>query len=520
MTLAARSAFIRHGVHEERDALRLARAAVRNKVVLGPKASRHPGCVRAGLGVRFVAMLLFLAPASVQSASAVTQSSLHFSVPVRIALAPPAPGPGLPAGAEPRVAIGSHGRVFAMTTAAQGAPVVYRSDDSGRTWRQMAAPFAETVATPDLDIVVLPSGRVVATGLDEAAFQIIASYSDDSGATWYESTGTRLADQDRPWLAAGPHNRVYLLFHNLFSGLATENMFVSTSTDGGRAFGPPVPVTLPGTMAWSDLQCGASSGPWGIAANGRTGRVYIAWGARHARGGGCDAAATEGVGFSIVPADRLWLATSPDGSNGSWSTSLVVDDSRTHRSLGTEFTPPVVDAIGTVYAAYTETPTAYPNYDGAAVRYRWAAPSLSRWSPPITVVAGRVPGQLSVEAAAGASGRLDLAYFSGVAQRRGPPVWFTTAAVILHANGPRPSVTTARLAASPGYVGTATELSGVCGSGPTSELQQGLTCPRAPDDFGVALGSHCRLLVVWPSTAQEETAGTWAAHQVDGPTTC
>jgi hypothetical protein len=384
----------------------------------------------------------------------------------------------------------------------------------------MAAPFAEKLTTPDLDIVVLPSRRVVASGLDEAAFQIITSYSDDSGATWHESTGTRLADQDRPWLAAGPHNRVYLLFHNLFSGLATENMFVSTSADGGADFGPPVPVTLPGTAAWTDLQCGASSGPWGIAANARTGRIYVAWGARHGAGGGCEAAASEGVGFSILAADRLWLATSPDGSNGSWSTSLAVDDSTSHRSLGTVFTPPVIDTIGTVYAAYTETPTAYPNYDGALVRYRWAAPGLARWSPPITVAGGRGPGHLDVEAAAGAGGRLDLAYFSGIAQRRGPPAWFTTVALIQHANGPRPSVTSVRLSASPSYVGTATELSGVCGTGPTSGLQQGLTCPRAADDFGVALDTRCRLLVVWPETVQQGTAGTWVTHQLGAPTTC
>src|SRR5256885_5161355 len=48
-------------------------------------------------------------------------------------------------------------------------------------------------------------------------------------------SGSELADTDRQWLATGPGNRVYLLFHNLASGTVSHNMFVQTSTDGGAS---------------------------------------------------------------------------------------------------------------------------------------------------------------------------------------------------------------------------------------------------------------------------------------------
>src|SRR5207253_3163196 len=87
------------------------------------------------------------------------------------------------------------------------------------------------------------------------------------GATWTASSGATLADQDRPWLATGPGNRVYLLFHNLASGGVEHEMFVSTSTDGGATFAPPVPIAPPGSAAYLDLQCADSGAPSAQTAN-------------------------------------------------------------------------------------------------------------------------------------------------------------------------------------------------------------------------------------------------------------
>src|SRR5204863_9189824 len=132
--------------------------------------------------------------------------------------------------------------------------------------------------------------------------------------------------QDRQYFAAGRAGTrsAYLAFHNLFSGLAAHNVYVSTSTDGGKTFGAPVPVTLPGDQAYADLQCGDGYQS-GIDVNPRTGRIYVFFITRTgAVAGGCAASPIE---VNIIGATRIWVATSPDGSPGSWSTSLAVDDS-------------------------------------------------------------------------------------------------------------------------------------------------------------------------------------------------
>ena len=47
-----------------------------------------------------------------------------------------------------------------------------------------------------------------------------------------------------------------MLYHNLFTGAASHNMFVMTSTDSGAYLRrPAIPVTLPGSQAWLNLQC-------------------------------------------------------------------------------------------------------------------------------------------------------------------------------------------------------------------------------------------------------------------------
>src|SRR4051812_20794464 len=176
------------------------------------------------------------------------------------------PGQGSLPWAEPRIAVGPDGKYWAVTNADDqtGTAWVYGSSDKGRHFTKVPAPIAGQVGpTPDVDIVVLPSGRIIASELDDAGINFPTSYSDDGGKTWTQSVGaTQLADQDRQWFAHGPKDPktgqypVYLLYHNLASGQAQHNMFVSKSTDSGATFGVPVPITLPGESdAYADLQC-------------------------------------------------------------------------------------------------------------------------------------------------------------------------------------------------------------------------------------------------------------------------
>ena len=479
-------------------------------------------------GVGWVAALL-LGVAAVSASSAAAEPAMPapvFRAPVQLDAGVPTPTVGLPTGTEPRVAVGRDGALWAITNDGAGAVIGLRSRD-GRSWARTAAPVAPGVASPDVDIMVTSTGRVVATELDGAGLRIVTGYSDDRGRTWQESRGTALADQDRPWLAAGPDGRVHLLFHNLFSGTGVENMFVATSTDNGATFGAPVAITAPNEPAFQDMQCGGSSGPSSLTADSSTGRLYAVWGSRSARrGGGCGAFVESGPAISIEGADRIWVATSLDGSPGSWTTSLAVDATASHSSLGMLFSPAALDRAGNVYVVYPETPRAYPDYAGATIKYRIAPRDLSHWSPPAVIasgVGGRRAGHLATHVVAGAPGRLDVAYLAGVSRPGRTPAWYVTAAQVRDAASGHPRVRETRLSPFASYTGTATLLAGACGEGPAAGVEQGLLCPRATDDFGLALLPDCRLAVVWPAVtndANRTNTGTYASVQRAGPTIC
>src|SRR5919201_704526 len=234
---------------------------------------------------------------------------------------------------EPRNSVDPAGHFWLESNAADGSAAVWGSSD-GLTWTPTPTqPADQTLASTDVDLVTTPSGRIVETELDV-------------GATWIESQGTTLADTDRPWLAADPtpgSNKVYMLFHNLLSGAATHNMFVQTSLDGGATFGPPVPTTLPGSQAWSDLQCADSGGPSDIfvapPGSPHPGRVYVAFNTRSSGSidgvdtsgtGGCGASVTGSFEINVVGATRIWLAYSDTPAvEGSWKQSVALDDNPT-----------------------------------------------------------------------------------------------------------------------------------------------------------------------------------------------
>jgi hypothetical protein len=172
--------------------------------------------------------------------------------------------PGSGDGQEPRLAVGRDDVRYAVTLTGRGLSSgagagVYRSRDGGLTWQKTETNIPQKAASIDVDVVTLPTGRLIATELDYGGVNFPTAYSDDQGKTWTASRGSvELADQDRQWLATGPLPKgakpgdqppVYLLYHNLASGVAQHNMFVATSNDGGATFGPPVPIAQPGSDA-------------------------------------------------------------------------------------------------------------------------------------------------------------------------------------------------------------------------------------------------------------------------------
>ena len=470
--------------------------------------------------VRALRVLAALAAALAVAGPAAARAP-RFAPPVKLAKAA--------GGDEPRVVVAPDDRRY--TTAndtATGAAVVYASSDRGRTWRRTRSTIpGQQEPTIDTEIVVTRTGRLVATELDGAGLTFVTGYSDDRGRTWKASSGTDLPDIDRPWMAVGPDDpqthqpRVYLLFHNLFSGVAEHNMYVSTSTDGGASFGAPVPVTLPGSQAYLDLQCSDSGAPSNLVVNQRSGAIYAVWGTRTSAAGGCGASVFGTPEANVVGETRVWVATSKDGSAGSWTDSLAADAG--DKTVSASFEPAAVDRAGNVYVAYARTAHRYPDFSRAAVEYVRAPASLRSWSRPRVVAPAGPVGHYDPSLVAGDRGELALAYYTGVPRAHGPPAWYVRAALVHRADRASPRVEERRVSKIPAYAQSADAMGGSCAEGPASGLENGLACDRATDDWGLALDARCRLTVVFPTVANKAPgarAGTFASTQRGGGTPC
>jgi hypothetical protein len=474
--------------------------------------------------------------------------------------------PGVP-WTEPRITTGPDGTLWVVTngegpstTAGGGeentAPaIVLYSTDGGNTWHKTQSEFTgQTVATPDVDIVTLPTGRVIASELDDAGINFPSAVTDDRGKTWKQSVGSNtLADQDRQWLAAGPDpttgkERVYLLYHNLASGQANHNMFVAPSDDGGQTFGAPVPITLPGDDAYNDLQCADSGGPSTIFANQRDGTVYAEFTTRGTpvQGvgdlGGCATPfAGQPLEFNIVAGTRIWFAQSKDGGR-TWTKSLPVDDAATGQIVSMQVAYAGLDSAGNVYVAYPESPQGkqYPDYSGAAVKYKWAHPAASaadlKWSDPVAFEPpdANAPGHVLVHMTVGDPGRIMAAYWEGTPRGSDKPIWHMKSAQTLDGLSATPTITHARISEVPTDTGDAGELMGACtDAGPITGIINGLACDRSPDVWGVTLDQRCMTHIVWPAVDQTPAAqseptrqaadsdpGTWVSNQTGGSSLC
>ena len=430
--------------------------------------------------------------------------------------------------AEPRATVATDGTRYITTNSDTsndlgfGLETVYKSTD-GLSWAQtQGQPTDQQEATTDVDVVTTNTGRIITTELDYGGVNFRTSYSDDGGKTWTKSTGTTYADTDRPWLAVGPDDptthqpRVYLLFHNLFSGALQHNMFVATSTDGGATFGPPVPITSPPSQAYLDLQCSDSGGPSNIFTDSK-GNVYAVFGTRSSPVGGCAAQPTE---INVVAADRVWVVEAPASGTTlptGWTAHLAVNHSDDHHIVGMQLAPGAVDSAGNVYVAYPESPNAYPNYDGAAIEVvHAAAGDLDHWSAPSVVAPFGGVGNVLPLIAAGDPGRVAVSWYRGQTATGGSPQWFPMAAVSTDALSASPTWSTTQLSDVVVEKGTASELMGACMQGQQATLN-GLLCGRSTDVNGIAVDPTGNVLLTWPAQAGLSTDATYASEQTGGP---
>ena len=430
---------------------------------------------------------------------------------------------------EPRVTVAPNGMRYVVTNAGKpndlgfGPETVYRSQD-GIHWTMTAGqPSDQSEATTDVDIVSMQTGRIMTSELDYGGINFRTMFSDDGGKTWTESSGNTLADTDRQWYAVGPNDptthepRVYLLFHNLASGVVQHNMWVATSTDGGATFGPPVPVSIPGQQDYLDLQCADSGGPSNIMVDQHTGRVYVVFGTRSSPVGGCGGQPAE---VNVVAANRVWVVSADAAKTaipGGWTPHLAVNDTGPPAHIvGMQLAPGAVDTAGNVYVAYPESVHDYPNYDGAAIKVVHASSTaLDKWSAPTVVAKAGGAGNILPHIVAGAPGRIAVAWYHGVNVQGHKPDWYSYAAQSLDALSANPHWTRVRLSKVLGeHNQTASELMGACIQGQGATLN-GFACGRSTDVNGIAI-DHCgRLLVVWP--AQITGGATYVSEQTAGP---
>src|SRR5256714_15211262 len=99
------------------------------------------------------------------------------------------PGDGTLPGAEPRIAVGPDGWSWIVTNRHQsdGSAAVFGARD-GLHWKVTPGlPAGQTSATPDVDILAMPTGRLLASELDAAGIHLPTSYSDNRAQTWTQS---------------------------------------------------------------------------------------------------------------------------------------------------------------------------------------------------------------------------------------------------------------------------------------------------------------------------------------------
>jgi hypothetical protein len=456
-----------------------------------------------------------------------TAALLALAVPFALtALAAPAPAatdtaatyattelPGTAGHTEPRVTVAPNGARYLTTNEkSTGNEIVFRSPD-GKSWSRVTMPPDQTNATIDVDVVAMHTGRILTSELDFAGINFITHYSDDQGKTWKQSQGQTFADTDRQWFAVGPDDAtthkptVYLLFHNLLSGLLQHNMWVQTSRDGGETFGPPIPVTTPGQQDYLDLQCGDSGGPSSISVNQKTGQVYVVFGTRSSPVGGC---AAQPVEVNIVAANRVWVVTAAAKDTetpGAWTPSLAVDNTASGKITGMQLAPGALDDAGNVYVAYPESVNPYPDYNGAAIKLVHAPADLSSWSKPVTIAPSGGAGNVLPHVVAGESGRVALSWFRGNSDK----TWSAMAATVPDALSAAPHVLTTRLSSVVAEQGTASELMGACLEGPAATLN-GFACGRSADVYGLTADACGNVVVAWPALqatyASQQTGGT------------
>jgi hypothetical protein len=322
-------------------------------------------------------------------------------------------------GGEPSLAIARDNTIYISYPGAHMDLV--RSTDGGVTWTPGTSPESPS---GDTSVNVDASGALYESnlrGIDRTTntLQVDLFKSFDKGQTWPIKGQSFLNSQnssgqpffvDRQWVDSvippgltTSRARVSMEYHDWAPG----QIWVSTSTDGGAHFGPPVDV-MTSALAAADGICNTIPGglkivPYGLNQRGiaykHPGRTYVAWLA-------ADAASNPTTGCNetqLAAFHSVWVAFSDDGGT-TWTDQLVYDAGPLHD--GSEiFADLTLDDVGNPYVSFSMN--ILPEFDV------WASGSLdgSTWMQPVKVNLDTGTHYFPA-ISAGRPGQIDIAYLA------------------------------------------------------------------------------------------------------------
>jgi hypothetical protein len=256
-------------------------------------------------------------------------------------------------GGEPSIAPGPGSRLYVSYPASAG-PMFFRSLDHGVTWHQ--GPTVDT-SSGDTSVNVDSSGAVYESNLN-GHLQGDVYKSTDGGKT-FPQKGTSIDGMDstsqpfavdRQWVdawippgATTSKARVYMEYHDF----GPSQVWVTTSSDGGKTFGTPVDVVSFSPQAEAATFCNSIPGGVKVVQSGpHAGRIYAAWLA-------ADLPTNVATGCNLTQLNTfhsVWIAWSDDGG-ATWSDHLVFDGGFGHDASAL-FADLTLDKAGNPYVAF------------------------------------------------------------------------------------------------------------------------------------------------------------------------
>ncbi|HEU5033794.1 MAG TPA: sialidase family protein [Mycobacteriales bacterium] len=357
---------------------------------------RVPSVRRAALGAAVLAGSVALVPA------AASTGGRAFSTPVHVDL--------VNLTAEPSIAVAPDGTEYivapdgpgvrtpgSLGNSGFGGSLVWRSDDQGRTWKDLGN-YDVPTGGADTDIAVAPDGTLYASGLSIVACSTV-SRSTNKGASWLPmplaGCGRQPLANDRQWTAVYGNDVVYTAIGD--TGNNQVDLVRSTTTN---------PVVLPNTRIQLSVDPDYQW-PGTVAVDQRNGRTYTVW---NTQGDPNDCDGAPGAGkcqpaqASTKKPDQVMISALPDGATSAPPPITVAS-----RGFDTfdSFVVVAVDRSGGLYVVWSERhPAAHATWAMLATSHDGGA----TWSRPVQV--NRVPRTAVFPwVTAGDRGRIAVSYY-------------------------------------------------------------------------------------------------------------